>query len=42
MFSILDFGAIPDGKTLCRAALQAAVDACAEAGGGTVTVPAGD
>ena len=42
MFSILDFGAIPDGKTLCRAALQAAVDACAEAGGGTVLVPAGD
>ena len=42
MLSILDFGAIPDGKTLCRAAFQAAVDACAEAGGGTVLVPAGD
>lgn len=40
MFSVLDFGATPDGKTLCRAAFQAA-DACAEAGGGTVTVPAG-
>ena len=26
MYSILDFGAIPDGKTLCRAALQAAVE----------------
>lgn len=42
MFSVLDFGATPDGKTLCRTAFQAAVDACAEAGGGTVTVPAGN
>ena len=41
MLSILDYGAIPDGKTLCRASFQAAVDACAEAGGGTVLVPAG-
>ena len=41
MISILDYGAIPDGKTLCRAALQAAVDACHAAGGGTVLVPAG-
>lgn len=41
MFSILDFGALPDGKTLCRSALQAAVDACHAAGGGTVLVPAG-
>ena len=41
MFSVLNFGACADGKTLCRAAFQAAVDACAEAGGGTVLVPAG-
>lgn len=41
IFSILDFGAVPDGHTLCRAAFQAAVDACSLAGGGTVLVPAG-
>ncbi len=40
-FSVVDFGAIADGKTLNSAAFQAAVDACAAAGGGTVTVPAG-
>ena len=42
MYSILDFGAVADGKTLSRAALQAAVDACHAAGGGTVYVPAGE
>ena len=42
MLSVLDFGAIADGKTLCRAAFQAAVDAAAAAGGGTVLVPAGE
>lgn len=41
MFSVLDFGAKPDGTTLCREAFQRAVDACAAAGGGTVLVPAG-
>ena len=41
MFSVLDFGAVADGKTLAREAFQAAVDACHAAGGGTVTVPAG-
>lgn len=41
MFSVLDFGAHGDGRTLCRAAFQAAIDACAEAGGGTVFVPTG-
>ena len=41
MFSVLDFGAHADGKTLDRAAFQAAVDACSAAGGGTVLVPAG-
>jgi len=39
--NILDFGAIADGKTLCTTQIQAAIDACAAAGGGTVTVPAG-
>ena len=41
MFSVLDFGAVADGRTVCRAAFQAAVDECAAAGGGTVLVPAG-
>ncbi len=41
MYSILSYGAIPDGKTLATKAFQAAVDACHEAGGGTVVVPAG-
>ena len=40
-YDILDFGAVADGKTLCTAAIQAAIDACHAAGGGTVAVPAG-
>ncbi len=39
--NVLDYGAVCDGKTLCTEAIQAAVDACAESGGGRVTVPAG-
>jgi len=41
LYSILDYGAIPDGRTNCAPAIQAAVDACARAGGGTVVVPSG-
>lgn len=41
MYDIKAFGAIPDGVTLCTAAIQAAIDACAAAGGGRVTVPTG-
>ena len=41
MFSVIDYGAVADGKTVSRAAFQAAVDACHAAGGGTVYVPAG-
>lgn len=39
--SIADHGAVGDGKTMNTAAIQAAVDACEQAGGGTVVVPAG-
>lgn len=38
---ITHFGAIGDGTTLNTAAVQAALDAAAEQGGGTVVVPAG-
>ncbi len=41
IYSILDYGAIPDGRTNCAPAIQAAVDAAAGAGGGTVLVPSG-
>ena len=41
MFNILDYGAVGDGKTLCREAFQRAIDACYAAGGGTVFVPNG-
>lgn len=40
-FSILDFGAIPDGKTLNTRSIQSAIDAAYKNGGGRVTVPAG-
>lgn len=41
MYNIKSYGAIADGKTLCTTAIQSAIDACASAGGGRVTVPAG-
>lgn len=41
MFNIVDFGAVGDGSTLCSYAIQGAIDACGEAGGGKVVVPAG-
>lgn len=39
--TVLDFDAVPDGKTLTTAALQNAIDHCSNSGGGTVTVPPG-
>lgn len=39
-FNILTFGARPDGQTLNTAAIQQAIDACAEKGG-TVLIPRG-
>lgn len=40
-FDVNEFGAIGDGATLTTAAIQAALDAAANAGGGTVYVGAG-
>ena len=41
MFNIKDYGAVSDGKTLCREAFQRAINACSDVGGGTVYVPNG-
>lgn len=41
-FSIADYGAIPDGKTLSTAAIAKAIDACSAAGGGHVVIPSGN
>ena len=40
-FSVLDYGADPTGSTLSTGSIQQAIDACTEAGGGTVVIPAG-
>ena len=40
-FHVMDYGAVPDGKTMNTSALQGAIDACSKAGGGTVLVPKG-
>jgi unsaturated rhamnogalacturonyl hydrolase len=40
-YSIIDFGAAADGKADCTEAIENAIEACAEAGGGRVAVPAG-
>ena len=40
-FNIRDFGAQPDTTVLSTQAIQQAIDACSEAGGGRVVVPAG-
>jgi len=40
-YNILDFGAVPDGKTLNMANIQSAIDAAHKKGGGRVVIPAG-
>ena len=39
---VAQYGAIGDGKTLCTKNIQAAIDACAEKGGGRVEFPKGE
>lgn len=41
VFDIRDFGAKPDGTTLCTAAIQKAIERCAAEGGGTLRLSAG-
>lgn len=41
IFDIRSYGAVGDGKTLATAAINAAIEAAASAGGGTVYVPGG-
>lgn len=40
-FNILDYGAVPDGKTLCTSGIQAAIEAAHLYGNGRVVIPAG-
>lgn len=41
VFSIVRYGAVPDGNILNTKAIQAAIDACSQKGGGIVQVPSG-
>ena len=41
LYDVRDYGANPDGKTLCTTSIQKAIDACSQSGGGTVYLPPG-
>jgi len=41
IYDVREYGAKADGKTLCTAAIQKAIDECSRAGGGTVYLPPG-
>lgn len=41
-YDITRYGAVGDGATMNRAAIQAAIDACAQAGGGVLVIPKGE
>jgi polygalacturonase len=41
LYDVRNYGAKPDGKTLCTASIQKAIDACSQSGGGTVYLPPG-
>ncbi|MHC4656323.1 MAG: glycoside hydrolase family 28 protein [Planctomycetota bacterium] len=41
IYDIRDYGARPDGKTMCTKSIQKAIDECAKQGGGTVYFPPG-
>lgn len=40
-YNVLHYGAVPDGRTNCAAAIQTAVDTASAAGGGRVVLPSG-
>jgi len=41
IYDVRDYGAKPDGKTMCTKSIQKAIEECAENGGGTVYFPPG-
>ncbi len=41
LYDVRDYGAKPDGKTLCTTFIQKAIDACSQSGGGTVYLSPG-
>ena len=42
IYNVMDFGAKADGKTIDSPAINRAIEAAAQAGGGTVYLPAGE
>ena len=41
LYDVRDYGAKPDGQTICTKSIQKAIDACSQSGGGTVYFPPG-